>query len=116
MIGDLVARFFLGGALVSLFALVGDLFEPKTFGGLFGAAPSVALATLALSVRAHGTAYGATEARSMIIGAIALLAYASTVSAFLHRRRARIAPAVLGGLLVWFVAVAIGGVPMVVGR
>ena len=46
---------------VSLFAVLGDLFEPKTFGGLFGAAPSVALATLALSIHAHGAAYGAAS-------------------------------------------------------
>jgi len=32
---------------VSAFAVIGDLFKPKSFGGLFGAAPSVALATLA---------------------------------------------------------------------
>jgi hypothetical protein len=33
-----------GGVVVSAFALIGDLLKPKSFGGLFGAAPSVALA------------------------------------------------------------------------
>ena len=108
MIGDLVARFLLGGALVSLFAVVGDLFEPKTFAGLFGAAPSVALATLALSIHAHGTRYGALEARSMVIGAAALCVYAATISRRLHRSRGRVALTVVAALCVWF-AVAVGG-------
>jgi len=30
--GELVARFFLGGTLVALFSVVGDLFTPKSFG------------------------------------------------------------------------------------
>ena len=116
MIGELVTRFVAGGALVSLFALLGDLFEPKTFGGLFGAAPSVALATLALSVHAHGATYGATEARSMIVGAVALLAYASGVAAVLHRRQARVAWIVLVMLSVWFIVVAAGWALAVRGR
>ena len=44
--------------------------KPKSFAGLFGAAPSVALATLALAVHKHGPAYGSIEGRSMILGAI----------------------------------------------
>jgi uncharacterized membrane protein (GlpM family) len=116
MVGELVTRFVIGGAFVALFALLGDLFEPKTFGGLFGAAPSVALATLALTIHAHGTAYAATEARSMIFGAVAFLAYASAVSWFLHRRRARVAPVVLAALSVWFVVGAVGWALAVRGR
>ena len=45
---ETLLRFFIGGAVVSAFALLGDLFKPKSFAGLFGAAPSVALATLGL--------------------------------------------------------------------
>jgi hypothetical protein len=44
---EYVARFLIGGFVVSAFALLGDLLRPKSFAGLFGAAPSVALATLA---------------------------------------------------------------------
>ena len=43
---ELVVRFLVGGALVSLFALIADVLKPKGFAGLFGAAPSVALASL----------------------------------------------------------------------
>jgi hypothetical protein len=108
MMGELVARFAIGGALVSLFAVLGDVFEPKTFSGLFGAAPSVALATLALSIHAQGARYGAIEARSMVIGAVALFACASAIGASLHRWRTRVAATVFAGLMVW-VAVAAAG-------
>ena len=66
---ELVLRFLIGGIVVSAFSLVGDLFKPKSFGGLFGAAPSVALATLALTIHNQGSSYAALEARSMIAGA-----------------------------------------------
>jgi hypothetical protein len=116
MIGELVARFAIGGALVSLFALLGDLFEPKTFGGLFGAAPSVALATLALSIHAHGASYGALEARSMAVGAAALLVYASVISSSLHRSQARVPVVVFTALFVWFAVSALGWLVAVRGR
>jgi len=41
-------RFVIGGLVVSVFAICGDVLRPKSFAGLFGAAPSVALASLAL--------------------------------------------------------------------
>ena len=47
MATELVIRFVVGGAIVSLFAVLGDVVCPKTLSGVFGAAPSVALATLA---------------------------------------------------------------------
>jgi hypothetical protein len=46
--------------------VTGDGLRPKSFAGLFGAALSVALATLALTVFKDGKAYAALEARSMI--------------------------------------------------
>lgn len=52
--------------------LLGDIVRPKSFAGIFGGAPSVALATLALTTHAKGAEYTATEARSMVIGAAAL--------------------------------------------
>jgi hypothetical protein len=54
---------------------------------LFGAAPSVALATLGLTVATEGASYAATEARSMMAGAIAFTAYASCVSWVMMRYR-----------------------------
>jgi uncharacterized membrane protein (GlpM family) len=77
---QILIRFLIGGAVVSAFAIVGDLLKPKSFAGLFGAAPSVALATLGLTVASEGASYAATEARSMMAGAVAFFAYASVVS------------------------------------
>ena len=77
---QILIRFLVGGAVVSAFAIIGDLLKPKSFAGLFGAAPSVALATLGLTVATQGASYAASEARSMMAGAIAFMAYASFVS------------------------------------
>ncbi len=73
---ELLIRFVLGGALVSMFSLVGDVLKPKSFAGLFAAAPSVAMASLALTTSKDGVDYAAIEARSMVIGALALVLYA----------------------------------------
>ena len=82
---EYVARFLIGGFVVSAFALLGDLLRPKTFAGLFGAAPSVALATLGIAVITHGAPYAAQESRAMVLGAIALTAYSIVVCQLLMR-------------------------------
>jgi len=82
---ELISRFLIGGTLVSAFALVGDAVRPKSFTGLFGAAPSIALATLGLTVATEGRDYAAIEARSMIAGAIAFFIYALIVSKVMMR-------------------------------
>ena len=61
------------------------LLKPKSFAGLFGAAPAVALATLGLTVATEGPSYAATEARSTMAGAVALFFYASLVSWIMMR-------------------------------
>ncbi len=99
---DLLFRFLIGGAVVSLFAIVGDIFRPKSFAGLFGAAPSIALATLGLTVASHGRLYAATEARSMIAGAIAFFLYASAVSYVLMRYRPPTLRPTVGLMPLWF--------------
>jgi hypothetical protein len=78
---ELLSRALIGAALVSLFAALGDWPRPKRFAGLFRAAPSVARATLPL------TGYAATEARSMLCGALAFLLCAARASQLLIRRR-----------------------------
>lgn len=104
---DLVIRFVIGGSVVTAFSVISDLFKPKTFAGLFGAAPSIALASLGLTVATQGTAVAATEARSMIIGAVALFIYAAVLSYFVLRFRLPSLPVFLPGLLLWL-GVAIG--------
>jgi hypothetical protein len=46
----LIYRFIVGGAVVSFFALLGDVLKLKSFPGLFGAEPWFALATLSLTI------------------------------------------------------------------
>src|ERR1700683_1837094 len=96
-----VERFLLGGLIVSAFAVIGDLLRPKGFAGLFGAAPSVALATLSLTLLAQGKQYAALEARSMIVGAVAFLAYALLCVYLMARRHYRAAPTTVAVLPVW---------------
>jgi len=77
---EVILRFLVGGLIVSVFAVLGDLFEPKSFAGIFGAAPSVALATLALTISSKGKGYAALELRATVAGAIAFFVYASAVA------------------------------------
>jgi hypothetical protein len=85
-------RFFIGGIVVSAFAVIGEVLKPKSFAGLFGAAPSVALAILALAVVTEGTAHAASEGRSMVVGTIAFFVYASVVSRIMMRYRFKARP------------------------
>jgi len=98
---EILVRFVIGGIVVSFFAVLGDLFKPKSFAGLFGAAPSVALATLGLTVASEGKLYTATEARSMIAGAIAFFVYASCVSWLMMRYEWKALVVTTSSNLVW---------------
>ncbi len=104
---DYLIRFVAGGVLVSLFAMVGDVLRPKSFAGLFGAAPSVALATLTLAFCKHGGMYVSIEGRSMILGAIALAVYSFLVRQLLMRVRCSALTATLAATAVWLM-VAVG--------
>ena len=99
---DLLLRFFIGGIVVSFFALLGDVFRPKSFAGLFGAAPSIALATLGLTIHHDGKLYAALEARSMVAGAVAMAIYAATVSCVLLRYKPPALATTLALLPLWF--------------
>ena len=76
-------RFLAGGIAVSAFAVLGDTLRPKSFAGLFAAAPSITLATLVLTLSQKGAPFVAIEGRSMIVGASALAAYSWTVRVLL---------------------------------
>lgn len=104
---DIIIRFLVGGVIVSFFSMLGDLFRPKSFAGLFGAAPSVALATLALTISKQGGAYAAVEGRSMIAGAVALFIYSALVSSLMMRYRLPALMVTLVSILLWG-AIAVG--------
>jgi hypothetical protein len=61
-----------GGLFVVGFAVIAELLEPKRFAGLFSAAPSVALASLIVTVTDKGRPDGILSAMGMIAGACAL--------------------------------------------
>ena len=98
---ELLLRFFIGGVVVSSFALLGDLLKPKRFAGLFGAAPSIALATLSLTIATDGRQYAATESRSMIAGAVAFFIYASCVCWILMRFKPPALRVALTSMVIW---------------
>ena len=96
MLTDILLRVMVGGAVVSIFAVLGDFLKPKSFAGLFGAAPSVALVTLGLTISRQGSAYAAIEARSMIAGSVAFLIYALFVALLLG-----VCPSIQREPLIW---------------
>ena len=104
MTSELLIRFALGGAIVSAFAIVGELFEPKTFAGIFGAAPSVALASLTLTAFKEGNGAVAAQAGAMVFGAIALFVYSVVLAVVVRRWRF---PAWLEAGMAWSVWFAI---------
>jgi hypothetical protein len=101
---EYVIRFLVGGAVVSAFAMLGDVLRPKSFAGLFGAAPSVALVTLGIAIYQHGDSYAASQSLSMMAGAIALGFYGVVVCQLLIRARMRALPASLLSIMAWLAA------------
>src|SRR5712664_1208046 len=89
---QLVFRFAVGGIMVTLFAFLADLLKPKSFAGLFGAAPSVALAS-----------YAALEARSMIVGAFGFFLYACGCSYVMMRFKVSAIAATTSMLSIWLI-------------
>jgi Protein of unknown function (DUF3147) len=112
---EYLLRFIIGGVVVSAFAMLGDVLRPKSFAGLFAAAPSVALATLGIAVYQHGAGYAALQTHSMMAGAIALSVYSAVVCHLLVRVGLRAARATLLSLVVWMI-VAVGLLTLVGGQ
>jgi hypothetical protein len=68
---------------------------------LFGAAPSVALATLGLTVLAEGKVYAALEARSMVVGAACFFVYSALCTWLMLRKKVDASAATIGSLIIW---------------
>jgi Protein of unknown function (DUF3147) len=101
-----------GGLAVVAFSLIGQAGHPKRFAGIFAAAPSVALASLALTVLAKGPAATVPYAQGMLIGSAGMFAYC-VASLFLINRL----HALVGSLLAWLAWFAVaGGLYLAVGR
>lgn len=100
--GELIFRFIVGGVIVSLFSVLAEMCRPKSFAGLFNAAPSIALATIGVTIAHHGKLYAATEARSMVLGAAGFFCYASAACWLLMRRKPSAIAATVLLLPIWF--------------
>src|SRR6266699_5091881 len=101
MLTQILIRVIVGGIIVSIFAVLSDTLKPKSFAGLFGAAPSIALATIVLTVAKEGRNYAAIEARSMLLGAFAFLLYAWIVCRLLLPGKWSALRVTLSALPVW---------------
>jgi hypothetical protein len=61
---EILLRIVIGGAVVSAFAILGDLLKPKSFAGIFGAAPSVNAVKRSARVGGPRRSSGSIEASS----------------------------------------------------
>lgn len=98
---EILYRFLVGGAIVSAFSILGGLFRQRSFAGLFSAAPSVALATLSLTILHSGTHYASIESRSMIAGAAGFFVYACAVTLILARYSTKTLLTTCSCLVLW---------------
>jgi uncharacterized membrane protein (GlpM family) len=108
-VGDIVVlavRGLLGGVLVVMFSLLSEVLRPKSFAGLFGAAPSIALGALTITAVSRSPAVAREQSLAMIVGAVAMILYCAAAIPSVDRLGA-----LRGSLLaigVWF-AVALAG-------
>ena len=99
---EYLLRFFIGGIVVSAFAVISDILRPRTFSGLFGAAPTIALATLGIAYFTSSPNKVAIEGRSMLAGAVGLLVYALITRFLLKKHNLSALPAAVIAYLGWF--------------
>src|ERR1700729_2942956 len=92
-----------GGLFVVLFAVIGEMLQPKRFAGIFGTSPAVSLANLLVIALVEGDGTARKASYGMIAGAIAL-AVASWAAIPAVRR----CGAVLGSAGLWAVWIAVG--------
>ena len=81
----LAIKVLAGGTFVVLFSLIAEVLKPKSFSGLFSAAPSVALASLLLTALDRGPMGDLLYAAGMIAGSVGMIA--CCVAAGLATRR-----------------------------
>jgi hypothetical protein len=109
---SVLLRALAGGLAVVGFSVLGTAGHPKRFAGLFAAAPSVAVASLAMTVALKGPAATVPYAQGMLIGSAGMLAYC-LVSLYLIERL----HALLGSILSWLAWIVVaGGLYLAVGR
>ena len=99
-----------GGLFVALFAVIGEILQPKRFAGIFGASPAVALGNLLVIALARGDTSARNAAAGMVAGAVALTVACGAAIPAIRRWGA-----VLGSVVLWTVWIVVGaaaGVPV----
>ena len=71
----IVLKGLLGGLLVVLFSLIGEVVRPRSLAGITSAAPAVAVGSLLITLVAKGSASAAELSLGMIAGAGALVLF-----------------------------------------
>jgi uncharacterized membrane protein (GlpM family) len=103
---EVALKALFGGLFVVVFALISEVATPKRFAGIFSAAPSVALGSLAVTLVAKGTHDVETAAVGMAVGAFALLVYSAAAVPALRRFGALKGAAL--AVLAWFLVAGAG--------
>jgi hypothetical protein len=98
----LAVRALAGGTLVVLFALIGEVVKPKAFSGLFSAAPSVAIASLIVTLMADDAQHARQASTGMVVGAVGMTACCVVAAVAIPRVRAA-----WGSLMAWMAWAAI---------
>ncbi|MBV8235898.1 MAG: DUF3147 family protein [Acidimicrobiia bacterium] len=102
-VGLLALRGLAGGGLVVVFALIAEVVTPKAFSGLFSAAPSVALASLAITVGFETATKAGRESTGMVTGAIGMAACCVVAAVAIPKLRA-----LWGSAAAWLTWVVVG--------
>lgn len=100
-----IVKTVLGGVLVVAFAVLAQTLQPKRFAGVFAAAPSVALASLTVTVLAKGPSDARAACAGMIAGAVGFVVYCLIAPAAM--RRWRPLPGSIVALAGWLAATAV---------
>jgi len=84
----LAIKGLLGGGLVVAFSLLAEAVRPKSFAGLFGAAPSIAVAGLAVTLVLKGSHEARLQSLGMILGSVAFVIAALVATGLLTKMSA----------------------------
>jgi uncharacterized membrane protein (GlpM family) len=106
-----IVKALAGGSLVVLFSLLSESLLPKRFAGLFGAAPSVAIAGLAVTLVSKGVVDARDDSLGMIAGSVGMVAYACAAVLLLKRTPSLVAS--VAGSGVWLVVAVAVAVPLI---
>lgn len=98
------ARGIAGGVLVVAFALIGEVVSPKAFSGLFSSAPSVAVASLVITLATKDSETARQASTGMVVGSVGMMACCVLAAAAIPRIRA-----VWGSLVAWLGWFAVAG-------